>query len=70
MVSVLFSLTLISLPTVSLAEQSQQQFKTYGDSEGRYEIGYPETWYVNEEPSKNNKDITVQFDYGEPKLVC
>ena len=48
----LFSLSLISLPTVSLAEQSQQRFKTYSDSEGRY------------------KDITVQFDYGEPKLAA
>jgi hypothetical protein len=70
MVFTLFSLSLIFLPTVSLAEQSQQRFKTYSDSEGRYEIGYPETWYVNEEPSKNNKDITVQFDYGEPKLAA
>jgi hypothetical protein len=43
MVFTLFSLSLISLPTVSLAEQSQQRFKTYSDSEGRYEIGYPET---------------------------
>ena len=70
MVSVLFSLSFFSLPAVSLAEQSQQRFKTYNDSEGRYEIGYPETWYVNEYPSKTNKDITVQFDYGKPKLVC
>ena len=70
MVSVLFSLSFFSLPAVSLAEQSQQRFKTYNDSEGRYEIGYPETWYVNEYPSKTNKDITVQFDYGKPKLAA
>ena len=69
MVSVPFSLSFFSLPAVSLAEQSQQRFKTYNDSEGRYEIGYPETWYVNEYPSKTNKDITVQFDYGKPKLA-
>lgn len=70
MVSALFSLSLISVPAVSLAEQLQQQeFKKYTDSEGRYEIGYLDNWYVNEEPSKNNKDITVQFDYDEPKIT-
>jgi hypothetical protein len=65
----LFLLSLVLVPVIGLSEQPQQyRFKTYTDSEGRYEIGYPENWYVNEEPSKEGKDITVQFDYDKPKL--
>ena len=65
----LISLSFVFPPAVGLSDQTQQyRFKTYTDSEGRFEVGYPETWYVNEEPSRTKKNVTVQFDYDKPKI--
>jgi hypothetical protein len=69
MVFELISLSLVFPPAVGLSDQIQQyRFKTYTDPEGRFEVGYPENWYVNEEPSRTRKNITVQFDYDKPKI--
>jgi hypothetical protein len=68
--STLFSLSLIIVQAVSFEQlQPLQKFKLYVDPEGRYEIGYLDNWYVNEDPSKKNNDIVVQFDYDEPKIT-
>jgi PsbP-like protein len=63
----LISLSLVFPSAVGLSDQTQQyRFKTYTDSEGRFEVGYPENWYLNEEPSRTRKNVTVQFDYDKP----
>ena len=63
----LISLSFVFPSAVGLSDQTQQyRFKTFTDSEGRFEVGYPENWYVNEEPSRTRKNVTVQFDYDKP----
>jgi hypothetical protein len=47
----------------------ESELSEYDDHEGRFTIGYPSDWIVNEEPSSDDKESVVQFDSSEPDIT-